>query len=362
MALHPNPGIVSTSPGILGFVRLSLGWLIDQRMGLFIFSPILILSIAGMISIWRLKDYRYRIIIIFIVIYYFMLTYLSGDFWVQFSIPTRYLIVIIPLLMMSSAYALVYSSHLVFRIISVLLIIISLSNAVIVINNQNLAYSVYFNKSPLLTAYSKKVGVNLTEFLPLIQEPPVTLKFNVNISDTSNPLNYTSGYFIPGFDILQGSIISDPSATFGRAAYIDQSKVVNGPWLTAAIQVSMPPGEVMLQIRAKYIASGGQLDQDATAFTVIVTSNETGEEIQRRSFRIGELDQAGDYKILQVSLSNPKSQVLRLTIDYDAPSPLVLDFVNYKSVVRWWPSCGLVIIWGIIITLFTTFALWRRPK
>ena len=357
MALHPNSGLVTSSPGILGFLRLLVGWLIDQRLGLFIFSPILILSISGMFYLCRLNEFRYRLIILINIVYYLLLTILSGEFWVQYSIPTRYLIVITPLAMICSAYAFIYYSYFMIRIISILLIVISLSNSIMVLNNQNLAYSVDFNKSPLLIKYSQKIGIDLTRFLPLVDEPAVLLKFNVNIVNTDK-----QAYVVSGFDVLRGTIIADPNATFGRAAYIDKGGSSSTPWLTTATRVNMPVGEVMVQIRAKYIDSGGEVDPNASVFTVIATSNETGEEIQRKTFTVAELDKKGAYKILGLSLVNPNYQTLRFTIDYDSPLPLVLDFVSYKSMVRWWPSWGLVIIWSIIIALFTSLALWRKSE
>ena len=362
MALHPSAGFVTIRPGILGFLRLFMGWLVDQRMGLFIFSPFLVLSIAGMIYIWRIKYLQSRLVILAIIFYYLLIMISYDDFWVQFSVPTRYLIIITPLLTLCSSYAFLYTSSRLFRFISVILVLISLSNTVMVINDQNLAYSVYFNKSPLLTEYSKKAGINLTEFLPFVEDSAAILKFktaknNMYLVDTDKPL-----YFMSGFDVLQGSIIVDTSAMFGRAAYIARDGSVNGHWLTAPSQVNMPPGIIMVQVRVRYSASAGETDPNASAFTIIVTSNETGEEIQRKAFRITELDKTGAYKILDLSILNPKSQVFRFSIDYDAPLPLVLDFVGYKSIVPWWSSWGLVIIWSTIIALFTSLALWRRSK
>lgn len=354
MAMHPGPGYVVINSDVMGYVRLLVGWLIDQRMGLFIFSPVLILSCAGMIQLYRIKDWRFRVVIITSLYHIISLVILIGGFWVQFSIPNRYLIVIIPFLMICSAFALIRSKSIFYRFIAIFLVAISLSNAYLVINNQQLAYPLYFNRSPLLARYASIVRLDVTKLLPLIEEPPAVLKFNELL------VNGKQVYFTSGFDVIQGVVITDLSAQSERAAVIDPFSGERGLWLTADTAVTLPAGVVRLQVRAKHFDD--QEPVARTGFTVVVHSSKTGKEIVRQAISTIDLGKANIYKTVDIAINNPVEQVLRLSIIYDDQVPISIDFLSYKSVTGWWQSWGLAIVWSTIIALFTSLALWRPSK
>lgn len=354
MAMHPGPGYVVINSDVMGYVRLLVGWLIDQRMGLFIFSPVLILSCAGMIQLYRLKDWRFRVVIITSLYHIITLVILIGGFWVQFSIPNRYLIVIIPFLMICSAYAIIRTRSIFYKLVALVLVAISLSTAYLVINNQQLAYPLYFSRSPLLARYASIVKLDVTKLFPLIEEPPAVLKFNEQLE------NGKQVYFTSGFDVIQGTVITDLYAQSERAAFIDTLSGERGLWLTADTAVKLPAGVVRLQVRAKHLDYQEQVAR--AGFTVVVQSTEMGKEIVRQAISTIDLGKANDYKMLDIAFINPVEQVLRLSIIYDDQVPISIDFLSYKSVTGWWQSWGLAIIWSTIIALFTSLALWRRSK
>ncbi|MHB1356109.1 MAG: glycosyltransferase family protein [Anaerolineae bacterium] len=354
MAMHPGPGYVAINTNILGYLQLLVGWLIDQRMGLLLFSPVLFMVFAGLFQLYRTKDWRCRIVVLISIYHYLSLIVLLGGFWVQFSVPNRYLIVIIPFLMVSSACAFISTKSILVKLVAFLLVALSLSNAFLVLNNQQLAYPLYFNRSPLWARYASIVKVDVTKLLPLIKEPLAVLKFNEKLD------NGKQVYFTSGFDVIQGLVITDHSAQSERAAIIDPLGGERAPWLTADTATKMPVGVVHLQVRAKYYEY--QEPAARPGFTVVVYSSETEKELVRQTTSTADLGEVDTYKTLDIAIDNPTEQVLRISILYDDQVPISLDFLSYGSVVGWWPSWGLVIVWCTMIALFTCLAVWRRAK
>ena len=70
-----------------------LGWLLDQKMGLLVFSPIYTVAILGVVRVCRERGIWRLLLAPFV--YYASL--LMVGFWVQRSVPPRYLVPLLPL-------------------------------------------------------------------------------------------------------------------------------------------------------------------------------------------------------------------------------------------------------------------------
>lgn len=272
----------------------SVGWLVDQQRGLFIFGPIYIFALWGVPLLlqrsWQAKDRRWFVVAPFALS--LAAPALAGGFWVPWELGPRFLVVALPAL--APLLALAWQHYPRLRLLAVGLLFFSLLNSWAITRNPEMPY-----KSSLPIYYGQKLGLPLTELLPdmagfaKLAVGQANPEANQVVTDRGRP-----AWFAPA----------------GESGLVVQSGPLHQlPWghyrLIWPLRVApnLPPETKLLRLSAQYLG-GGQL------FNHIVTA--------------ANLPGDGSYGILEYRFTNTNPDRWR--------TPLILHAV----------SSGQSDIWG----------------
>lgn len=93
------------------------GLFFDQETGLYIYSPLYLASIFGLVSLWRINK-KIVLSLILVLLPYF-LSISSNKVWASFGSPApRYLVAIVPILVLGVALFLTYNNRLLLRVLT----------------------------------------------------------------------------------------------------------------------------------------------------------------------------------------------------------------------------------------------------
>jgi hypothetical protein len=170
--LGTNTDLGQVTYNILGFNIYKMfyvaffGLLLDRNYGLFIYSPILILSILGVFQ--TIKN-RNPAIYLSAFIFGFWLSAISGfigwEGWI--SIPGKYTIVILPLLCIPFALGLMdFLENIKYKVLYLVLFLIGLIFNILIASNRILGYVMYISNGTdfnwLMSCLFKYFGINIT--------------------------------------------------------------------------------------------------------------------------------------------------------------------------------------------------------
>jgi uncharacterized membrane protein YccF (DUF307 family) len=145
-------------------VRGSVGWLVDQQRGLFIYAPITIMALWGLPILISdsLKQRTKNWLILIPFAFSLAMVVVAGGFWIAWEVGPRYVVVALPTLppLLALAWR-VYRHSKVWVGITALLFGVSLANSLVILQNPELPY-----KSSLPLYYGDRLGLPLTEILP----------------------------------------------------------------------------------------------------------------------------------------------------------------------------------------------------
>jgi hypothetical protein len=287
----------------------SIGWLVDQQRGLFIFAPVYILALWGLPGLLAERNRNWFVVIPFLVS--LGLVAVAGGYWVAWELGPRFLVVGLPTLAPLLALAWRhYAGRWLWTVAAILLFVLSLINSLVIIQNPELPY-----KSSLPVFYADRLGLPLTELLP-------DLAGYARISAAqADPARY------------QGSNLADQPLWFaraGQAAIVAQSGSLSelpaGHYhLTWPVRVDpgLPPETEVMRLSVKFLG-GGRL------FNRVITA--------------ADLPGDGSYGLVEQTFTNPSIDRWR--------RPMILHAV----------SSGQSNIWGQDIVLTPApFYGWALP-
>ena len=133
------------------WVTSLLGWLLDQRGGLFVYAPVFVFSLGGLVHLLGRTDYPRFPIVMCLVIGILFGIVLPG-YWVQWSPPTRYLVVVLPILALGIGHVACSARGRLVRVILVITTFATIAIGAIEFARPWLAYNVPFSESLLYSA------------------------------------------------------------------------------------------------------------------------------------------------------------------------------------------------------------------
>ncbi len=283
--------ITTPTDVILVWERLgrSIGWLVDQQRGLFIFAPVYLLALWGLP--WLLRDSLTRRNRNWLVLLPFLLslgvTTLAGGFWVAWEVGPRFLVVALPALAPLLALAWrQYARRPWWLALAGVLAGLTLLNGLVILRQPELPY-----KSSLPLYYGQKLGLPLTEWLP-------DLAGYERLSPETP-------------DLSEAPVISDDGQAVWLAepgqpvALVRSGPLVELPFghyeLTWPLRVEpgLPPETELLRLSAK--SSGG-----GVVFNTVVTA--------------ADLPATGHYGEFRFTFANPNPDYWRTPLVFNATS------------------------------------------
>lgn len=318
------------------------GWLLDQKVGLLFYAPLYGLAILGCTLLFQ--HHRRDLWPLLAVITMFYVSVAALGFWIQWSVPTRYLVAILPLAGGTIAYALAAVRSRFFLILCFLLWGVSLFIGWTLMHHPNMAYNEYRTMgqgAKLWNRYSELLRLDLTEILPSF--------------DT------TSLYDAEELSRSAGKVVSDPDALgrtrvrAGREAVFADPTTDPPGYLTFGPYVTLQPRQYQVVYRLK----AGERVPSAVA-TVDVAADEGKEVLARREIAGTDFAKAGHYQDFSLIFRNPGGKPLEFRIYFAGATPLWADYV-WVSRSDFWGSWGLALLWT---ALFGAFVAWgcRRAR
>ena len=357
LAMYPTVDSLAPASRLGDIVRALLGWLLDQRVGLLCFAPIYGLAYLGLLFQWNRRTWGARLVVL-AILWHFAVTLAPGGFWIQWSPPTRYFVFVTPLLAVGVAFALTLVKVRVFALVAILLALVSATNAAFVLAWHSLGYAESYNRSPVYTNYSRKLPLDLTDYLPLFDVEWV-LKLNEHIVGQPEQLLLQGA----GLDVIRGETIADPSAIGGRAVQITPQEAGSGDWLITTRRLAVQRGLYHLRMRAKSGADPGSVPGLAKPVLRLVVSSEgDGEPLFQRAYSVAELGSNGEYLSFNETFLNPHDQLLTFRVQYLGVVPVTLDHVAFWPETTWWAGWGLALLWSALIGAVTLYGLWARDR
>ena len=138
-----------------------LGWLLDPRRGLFIYAPVYILSLPGILLLLRQKRREAFLLLPYPTIVYLFMAW-AGLYWTGWEISPRYMVSVMPILGIFMAHAFTVIKRLSFRTIALALLVIGFISAHYIIFVDPLApYA-----STIVTKYNRWDRLDLNRYLP----------------------------------------------------------------------------------------------------------------------------------------------------------------------------------------------------
>lgn len=334
---------------------LWFGWLFDQRTGLFVFAPIMVPAIAGMIVAWRERGMATKLGTIAIA-WQLGFSALMGGFWIMWSVPTRYLITVLPLFATYAAYAVYKSQSRVFRLIAVAFALVSLANAVTVLRTQELGYPSTFSPSPLYEHYSSRIGLDLTSLLPQLADDWLHFKFRVPLEGPEPGFIRRGTY---GFDVLRGEIIVDTTAGGDQAATITP---LSGPglWLEGLTHRPIPAGSIRVRTRARVDDVNANGTGEERLFTVQAYPPDSDSPVFEQDFSFSDF-RRGAYSVHYVTFVNARREHLRFEVTYHAQAAVSLDAIGLLPERRYL-GWDLVLLFAGLTAVYTALGVATAPS
>jgi len=156
-------------PSLEGFAAGLSGSLFDQDAGLLVYTPIYLLSLPGMLFLFRGRKKDGLLLFLPLASIYLAVSWLG--FYPGWGIPYRYLVVILPLAGLFLAYAFQEIPSRLFRSLGLILFLISLARTGPVMRDPLLAQAPSLQGEPgLLLAYSRFLPLPLREYIPSFRQ------------------------------------------------------------------------------------------------------------------------------------------------------------------------------------------------
>jgi len=338
-----------------------LGWLLDQRMGLFLNAPIYIIALLGWLILWRRQ--RWPAIVLGSVLALQHLSLGFTRFQVRWGIPPRYLVAVVPLAgaLLAPAWGAIRSS--VFRTVSFALLAISLVTAGLVMASPLWAYANEYDDSKILRLYGGYCGVNLNRLFPMFM-PAVRYK-DKGWDDEGVKEGPPRTYLLPQFKALLspvGTIVPDADAAGGLATWTAAG--VSGLGLDGP-RVSLPEGryDIIYRLRAGQPASA-----NASLAIIQIQARAAGTQhvaslLLRQELTRQELAPWGVYRDVTVTFTLASRQDISCSLLSTGAGDLWADEVIIRP-REMWKARLAALFWAAVLLAFAAcgYLRWVLPK
>ncbi len=326
-----------------------LGWLLDQRIGLWSLAPVYLFALPGLLLLWRRHRWAALVLGGLLLVQHLSLGFTK--FVMRGGIPPRYLIVVLPVA--AALLAVVWSEVRAWgvRAIGGIFLALSLLNAALVMANPLRAEFGPYDESHLLRLYSDVTHLDLNRALPLFisdmryKDPG----WDDRAEDDQEVATYTFGGFSPALSPV-GRVVPDDAATAGVATGIEAG--VKGIGF-AGPQGSFPAGSYTLIYRLRTEGSSAPDVPLAVARVEIVGQPPVEREIAAR-----DLQPLGTFRQVSFPFSLDARREVTCTLATTGASALAVDWAGVDFAAPWRARL-LALGWaGVALAL----AIWVRAK
>jgi len=334
---------------VLNHLDSFLGWLLDQRIGLWSLAPVYLFLLPGLLLLGR--QHRCAAIVLGGVLLVQHLSLGFTKFVMRGGIPPRYLIAVLPLA--GALLGVVWSevrAHSV-RAVGGILLVLSLLNAALVMVEPSRAEFGPYDESHLLRLYSSVTHLDLNRALPLFvsdmryKDPG----WDDRVEGDQDVTTYTFGGFSPALSPV-GRVVPDDAATAGVATVIEVGVAGIG---FAGPQGSFPAGSYTLIYRLR--AEGSSLPDVPLAVARVEIA---GRPPLEREIMTHDLQPPGTFQQVSLPFSLEARREVTCTLATTGASALAVDWAGVDYAAPWRARL-LTLCWaGVAVA----FAVWVRRK
>ena len=356
-SVEPSVGYAPTGATLADVVRPPdlaklatglLAWLFDEDHGLFVYAPIYLVSLPGLILL--LRDNRRDAVALSLPAVAVYLSVAWVGFWPQWGIPVRYFVPVLPLMGVFIAHSVQRIDNLVYRGIFSGTLLLSISAGGLLMLDPTLPQAYTLQGRPgLLAKYDQVLSVDLERYVPSFRPEIVTI--------------YTDGPW-PG---EVGSAALDIRALERPA---DRGGL--GRWVIKAETESESEGYLFDRqwpgTEQAQLLSAGQYsacftmraDQPLDAATVVATLEVSiaGSTLARQQIQGGDFVGEG-YSVLCLTFAHPGAKPLRFRVGFTDEADLWLSSMSLSRVSDPRSEWLLAGFWVAMVVTFTACSVIR---
>ncbi|MHB1319109.1 MAG: ArnT family glycosyltransferase [Anaerolineae bacterium] len=360
VALYGIQSAVGARP--LVFVKWAtsfVGWLLDQRVGLFATAPVFILAVAGLWDLLRHRASAWMPIALVLLTGVLFGIVLPG-FWVQWSPATRYLVVVLPVLALGIGHVASASHSAGVRALLVLATIVSVGVAGVVFARPWLAYNFPFAESQLWGALPQTDTLRPTSLFPVMGSTKTFKDKRFPLDQDVGNATGKSLYFpgIEGVDAHGGSVVPDQDASQGYASRLMADDQGSDAYLLARTYVVASEGDYDISVRLRSDTSAAPEAREESPVRVLLlpgAGDVTTSPLAVMEIPLHSLGPSYSAPRLVYHNGSPEQLVVRL--EYGGRTPVWVDSIRIAHkppVSRGW---GLVAVWLAAIGVVTAVAV-----
>lgn len=328
-----------------------LGWLWDQRQGLFAVAPIYACLPLGLLWLWQ-RD-RWQAMVIGGLLGFQLLLLGFTHFQVRWGIPPRYLVGVLPMAAAPLALAWDRFSPHGGRVFMAILGAWSLLSAGLVIAEPTRAFHTNYDTSQVWSLYESKFRIPFTAWLPRFM-PSVSYK-DKGWDDRQAQREEPTPYLLPQYQPIlspNGKLIADERA-MGGLATAPRNPQADGVLLDGP-HLSLPAGAYQLVYRLR----APQIDQ-ATALVAALTVRDGQGMLARRLLSSDDLSTT--YGAYSLGWSLPERTEVKATLETIGGNAILADMVTLAPSGQGLPIL-LALSWSSFMMGCSLWAYWRYGR
>lgn len=334
---------------IMNHLDSFLGWLLDQRIGLWSLAPVYLFALPGFLLLWRRRRWAALTLGGLLLVQHLSLGFTK--FVMRGGIPPRYLIAVLPLAgtLLGVVWGEVRARSV--RIVGGVLLALSFLNAAFVMADPLRAEFGPYDESHLLRLYSAALRVDLNRLFPLFisdmryKDPG----WDDRAEGDQDAPTYTFGGFSPALSPV-GHVVPDAAATAGVATELEAGIAGIG---FAGPQGSFPAGSYTLIYRLRTEGSPAPNALLAVARVEIAERPPLEREITAR-----DLQPLGTFQQMSLPFSLDARRGVTCTLTTTGASALAVDWAGVDYAAPWRARL-LALGWaGVALA----FAVWVRQR
>ncbi len=329
------------------WLRSLVGWLFDQRAGLFAIAPVFLFAAPGLWHLMRQPQSRAFPLILCASVSLLFGIVLPG-FWVQWSPPTRYAVIALPVLAIGVGQLAFATRSLAIRAVLIMTTLVSFALGGVIYARPWLAYNSAFSVSQLFDALPKSRGMSVTDLIPLLDSAK-TFKDKrfpeEQLGDkTLGRVLYFAG--VEGLVAQGGSVVADPGAHYSYATQYGPDATDAGVLLSARTSAPGAKGSYEVTVRLRTADASGKATRSSDEVRISVLPGNGEGDITPLSLAVtsvSELDEEYSNVTMEFELDEP--QPFAINLEYDGQTTLLIDSIKVShtpSITQGW---GLLCCW-----------------
>lgn len=357
-----DPGVSNRTVFIYKWLRSLFGWLLDQRGGLFIYAPVFVFGVGGLAHLLSRPGAGRSPIAISLALGVLFGIVLPG-YWVQWSPPTRYLVVVLPLLAMGIGHVVCASRSEVVRAALVSTTVVSIALGAAEFARPWLAYNSPFSVSELYSALPRIGSVSPTALLPMFDSSK-TFKDRRHSGPLGARAPGSVELYFPGVEGVaarSGHVVRDPAASHGYSTEFGSDDVYGSGSLVAEVGRLAAEGRYTVVVRLRTDTTGQTGPTDASVKLSLASGAGDSSALSFAMIELPEDQFAPYYQTFQLEYYNAEPQALAARVEYAGTTPVWVDRITIVHTPPLWRSWGMTLAWAVLVG-FLAYITYRSMR